>query len=1718
MKKFLLILIGFLAGLGVVHAQTPIVDTFTGSSLPTGISYSVTKTITASSGLTYVARAMKNGSTIQMRDATNGIATSVNKEGYVAKSLKVTWASTTSADRIFKVYGSNTPYNNTFSNITGSELIGSYTYSSANTVVSITPTNDYQYIAIVGDGKALYLSSIEISWQSAATEPEVPQVGEITFTPASGATLYGSETVSIACATPDAEMMYTLGDVTDIYSGPITLPSEGTHTINVIASKAGMTDREASATFTYVATKLTTPEFGFAKAEDTAYLGAPYALPTLTNSSDNKSVAYSVNPEGIVNIAADGTVSLLKEGNVTITASIAATDTYQAASASFRLTVTDPNKIVDEITGTSSYNSSYTSKSTLNGSNGIQYIVQAIKNGSNIQIRANTTGIAVSDNPNGYLVKSVDVKWAATTSAGRSFKVYGSNDPYTAFSNITSSTLIGTYSFTAAGDVATITPDQDYKYIAVIGNGDVIYLASISISWKAPLPDAVEKPAIQVADNFIVTLTCPTEGASIYYTLDGSTPSASSTLYSKPFALKQNCTIKAIAIKDADSSKIAETTVSNMPQVGEITFTPASGTTLYGSETVSIACATPDAEMLYEMGDVVDIYAGPITLPSEGTHTIHITASKAGMIDREASATFTYVAVKPLDPCAAVTASVVSNATIYGSTPIELACATPDATITYSLSGPAGFTAVENATYSTPLTLSLDGEYILSATASKEGMANGPEFCITFTYAAKHTAPAVSISPASNSTLYTGDAVTITCPEGFTAVYSLDGSDFTAYNAPIILNGATNDIVTVQARAIADGYYDGPVAEASYEYIAGEKPIEPVLFDFNKNAQEITLSKNGTTVTSGQLTEAQKGDITLSFSGPGTATNFYTSNNTLRVYNGNTMTVSAPAGYKLDKIEISLTTSMGFEGYTATVAAPAPQITWTADPTADPVSAVDFKATATNQITQILVTYSKILPKIEPVTFTPDGGDIWGNASVTLNCSTADASILYRVNDEAEQPYTGSITFATEGSYTITAHATKSGMRDSEPTTATFHYFFEQPIPPCPAVTFSPNVNTLFDTDKVALDCTEPGATITYSINGGEAVPYTAPFGFTTAGVYEVVATSAKEGMRTTSTAVTFTYDPYRHTIFPFDSEAGRAEIEFSKDGSPVTDAASTQPEIDKAVKNNIVLNFTDGGNPTKYFSGDMRIYKDGALSVSVPATQQVKKVIISTTQGTFIATEGLSAAGTVLTWATTDDYVQAVGPLTIASAVRITSIEVCHTAIPYVAQCAPVEFLNADPDFVSGRDMVTLAAPTPLSRIKVKLEGTDALGAPSVEEFDYAAPFTIYIPGTTTITATAMREGSDASNPVTFTYEVRNGKVQKFVDVLHWQELTPTTQYVVYYQPSLGSNSNLFVASTPASEPATGLPAGTLHSRQFAANEIDIAFDGKEFREEANAKGSTPLIFTLEAVAPETNSPATWHEAIAQQYRLKVVGQDSYLNLTPGAALLSAEGSIVTLHHESDCDHPEYSTVVIADAQGNTLGYDIANSNFGSFTAAANSDVCTKLYLNRISSDESKELNNGYHQFDGEAPEYNFAANRRGFNLDQMEHTVTLYALPKCELYYRCTPVKYFDKLPVFGVPANHDDNNYSVLSNETNRIQSTNIVISKIGSIDYFQQRTHSDGTILRSPVHTIRYFDEQTTQITELNTEIGSAPLFNLQGRRVMHPTTPGLYISGSKVIRL
>ncbi len=58
------------------------------------------------------------------------------------------------------------------------------------------------------------------------------------------------------------------------------------------------------------------------------------------------------------------------------------------------------------------------------------------------------------------------------------------------------------------------------------------------------------------AETTSVSISGP-DGAEIRYTTDGNTPTAESTLYSEAFTLSDTTTVKAIAIKDGESSEVA---------------------------------------------------------------------------------------------------------------------------------------------------------------------------------------------------------------------------------------------------------------------------------------------------------------------------------------------------------------------------------------------------------------------------------------------------------------------------------------------------------------------------------------------------------------------------------------------------------------------------------------------------------------------------------------------------------------------------------------------------------------------------------------------------------------------------------------------------------------------------------------------------------------------------------------------------------------------------------------------------------------------------------------------------------------------------------------------------------------------------------------------------------------------------------------------------------
>ena len=95
------------------------------------------------------------------------------------------------------------------------------------------------------------------------------------------------------------------------------------------------------------------------------------------------------------------------------------------------------------------------------------------------------------------------------------------------------------YTKVVVGNVITVQgPKGEYNSVAQMAAGGVC----------VSIVEAADAPVITFADNK-VTITAG-QSASVYYTLDGSDPTTSSTPYTAPFSLTETKTVKAIAIED----------------------------------------------------------------------------------------------------------------------------------------------------------------------------------------------------------------------------------------------------------------------------------------------------------------------------------------------------------------------------------------------------------------------------------------------------------------------------------------------------------------------------------------------------------------------------------------------------------------------------------------------------------------------------------------------------------------------------------------------------------------------------------------------------------------------------------------------------------------------------------------------------------------------------------------------------------------------------------------------------------------------------------------------------------------------------------------------------------------------------------------------------------------------------------------------------------------
>jgi hypothetical protein len=148
-----------------------------------------------------------------------------------------------------------------------------------------------------------------------------------------------------------------------------------------------------------------------------------------------------------------------------------------------------------------------------------------------------------------------------------------------------------------------------------------------------------------------VSLSSPTSGATIYYTVDGSTPTHSSNVYSAPIVVSAaSLTIRAFAsatgYQDSPIVVGAYQIQAAASPAATPTFSPASGTTFSSTLSVSIADTTASATIYYTTDGSTPttsshLYSAPFTISA--TSTIKAIATASGFTQSAAgSATYTY--------------------------------------------------------------------------------------------------------------------------------------------------------------------------------------------------------------------------------------------------------------------------------------------------------------------------------------------------------------------------------------------------------------------------------------------------------------------------------------------------------------------------------------------------------------------------------------------------------------------------------------------------------------------------------------------------------------------------------------------------------------------------------------------------------------------------------------------------------------------------------------------------------------------------------------------------------------------------------------------------------------------------------------------------------------------------------------------------------------------
>jgi len=657
----------------------------------------------------------------------------------------------------------------------------------------------------------------------------------------------------------------------------------------------------------------------------------------------------------------------------------------------------------------------------------------------------------------------------------------------------------------------TVSATETVQAIAIAsGSTSAAGSASYTITPSAPAPAFSLAPGTYTSAQTVSITTVSagsalsssgsstTPSITIYYTTNGTTPTASSTVYSTPITVASTETLQAIAMASgyAPSVPVSATYTISSSATATPAFNPAGGT-YTSAQTVTISTTTPSATIYYTTNGSTPttsspVYSGPITVSA--TETLKAIAVASGSTaSAPGSATYT------ISTSAAATPAFSPAGGTYTSTQtVTISTTTPSATIYYTTNGSTPTTS--SSVYSGPITVS--ATETLNAIAVASGLTTSAPGSATYTINSQSVA-SPSFIPAAGTYASTQTVTLVSALHGETIYYTTNGSTPTTsssvYSAPITVSATE----TITAIGTASGYSNSAPASATYT--------------INPAAATPTFSPAGGTYTSAQR-------VVISTTTP-SATIYYTTNGTtpttsspvysepitvstsetvsaIAVASGSSASTPGSATYTINLAAAATPTFSPAGGtyastQTVTIGTTTPSATiyyttnGSTPTTSSPVYAGAITVSASETLKAIAVasgssastpgsaTYTISLPAATP-TFSPAGGTYSSAQTVAIGTSTASATIYYTTNGStpttSSPVYSGAITVSA--SETLKAIAVASGSSASTPGSASYTINMPAATP-----TFSPAGGTYTSAQTVTIG-TSTAATIYFTTNG----------------------------------------------------------------------------------------------------------------------------------------------------------------------------------------------------------------------------------------------------------------------------------------------------------------------------------------------------------------------------------------------------------------------------------------------------------------------------------------------------------------------------------------------------------------------------------------------------------------------------------------------------------